>query len=213
VTTISPEAGAARAEGARAARDGAPASACPYPTAGWVALNWLVGHSLELGRDEAADLFREAAKNAKQRESRLLAALARELTRVPESDPSRPSKPCARADAGCENPVVWPRGRSRADFEAKRFCSHACRMAGLKESAATTPRKPPVRRAPAVVTPPAPVVAPQPVPVVVTPLTPAVWHAARDGMTEQAMRRLFNLNEQQAARVMELQRRGSRAAA
>jgi hypothetical protein len=254
MTTIRPEADAARIQGAAAAHAGEPRAACPHPAGGWLALNWLVGHALALGQREASDVFREGAKKALKRERRAQAREARAVVRGPVERPPRPSKPCARP--GCRGGVTWKSGRSRAEFDKSLYCSSKCRAAspgavkvstrgsrtcaldgctkvlGRKQTryccwdhyradggvaehaAAARAAAAAARRArslkrhvdPAPETEASP--SPERPPVAPRPIPPAVWHAARDGMSRDAMRRLFGLDDEQAARVMALQRRG-----
>lgn len=213
MTTLRPEAAAARAQGARAADAGEPFSVCPHPAGGSLALNWLVGHALALDRQEAADIFRDLAKNARQRERRGQAREARAVAHVPVVKPERPSKPCALA--GCTGRVVWQSGRSRADFDRTLYCCHACRMAGLTAGSAGRRRGGKARPPPPKVKsePVAPTLDPSLAVVTPRPITPGMWHAARDGVSADAMRRLFGLDDGQVAKVLEMQRQGRRKAA
>lgn len=206
MTTIRPEAGAARSQGAAAARAGEPSTACPYPAESWLALSWLVGHALELGHRDAAGVLRAAAKKAQKRESRQRVREAHAAGKPTVEKPPRPSKPCAID--GCAGRVVWRSGRSRADFEAALYCSHACRMAGLR-SAATAAAGVQRPKAPAAVARQRP---PDPGPVRPAPVTDAMWRAACESMGEAEMRRFLGLDDGQVARVLEMQGRGGRAA-
>jgi hypothetical protein len=94
VTTIRPEAAAARREGAAAAHVAAPRSACPHPTGGWLAFNWLVGHALEMGHVDAADLFRAEAGKAWKREVRDRAREVREAIGPPKETAARAVRTC-----------------------------------------------------------------------------------------------------------------------
>jgi hypothetical protein len=205
MTTIRPEAGAARAQGAAAARAGLPSTACPYRPATWLALNWLTGHALELGHRDAADILRWEAKKAQKRESRQRVREARAAAEPTVQKPARPSKPCAID--GCPGRVVWRSGRSRADFEEALYCSHGCRMAGLQAAAAAGVQRP---KAPAAVARRRP---PDPGPIRPPPVTAAMWRAACESMGEAEMRRFLGLDDAQVAKVLELQRRGGRTAA
>lgn len=217
---LSAEAVALRAEGRDAARSGKPVEVCPYPRGDWRLLEWRIGH---IGFDcPVSPALQRQAYNARRRAARRREREVAALVR-----PETTGRLCKLAT--CRGSIPWNTRVGKARNEAREFCcpahqhEHAAIVAAERRTAmaAVDPkgarrrereaeRRRRVRQAPAVEASAAEMSPAQaPAPDVVTPL---MWRLAAAGETEGGMR-CAGLTPRQIARVLELQRRGSRVAA
>jgi hypothetical protein len=206
---LSTEAAGLRVEGRNAARSGSSDDSCPYPSGDWRRLEWRIGF---IGFDRpVSPALVQQAYNARRRSAR------------------RRGKLCKFAS--CRSPIPWNARVSKAKNEAREFCcpSHqhaqqavvaaerrAARAAvdpkGARRQERQAEHRRRVRESPPVEAPSvaaSPAREREPAPDAVTPL---MWRLAAASETEAGCR-CAGLTPEQAARVMALQRRSTRAAA
>jgi hypothetical protein len=219
---LSTEAAGLRVEGRNAARSGSSDDSCPYPSGDWRRLEWRIGF---IGFDRpVSPALVQQAYNARRRSARRRGR-----------DMSAPVKPETTGKlckvASCRSPIPWNARVSKAKNEAREFCcpSHqhaqqavvaaerrAARAAvdpkGARRQERQAEHRRRVRESPPVEAPSvaaSPAREREPAPDAVTPL---MWRLAAASETEAGCR-CAGLTPEQAARVMALQRRSTRAAA